>query len=459
MPRSGRRSATEAPTLRDRAARVVRVAFMAASSEAVRWRQRVVHLSPSAPEYTGRRPLRTASTDPMELTEIRLRKNEDRRLRGGHLWVYSNEVDTGATPLSSFSPGQCVRVVNQQGRTVGNGYVNPNSLICVRLVSPPERHPFDGAFLRERIRQSLELRERCYPHPCYRLVFGESDGLPGLVVDRYGDVLVVQLNTAGMDANRQAVVDALRAELGPRCVLLRNDSPIRLSEGLPQSVDVAFGDLPQSVDISENDVRFRVAMSGGQKTGWYFDHRENRRQLGRWVRDARVLDVFSYQGGWGVQAAVAGASSVTCVDASEQALACVMENAELNGVAGRVATEAGDAFKVMKQLAQAGERYDMVILDPPAFVKRRKDMAAGLEAYQRLNGLAMSLVGAGGIVVSASCSSHVDGPGFLNAVRQAGVKSHRRLQLLEQGHQGPDHPVHPAIPETDYLKCLWMRVL
>jgi len=205
--------------------------------------------------------------------------------------------------------------------------------------------------------------------------------------------------------------------------------------------------------------RFRVAMSGGQKTGWYFDHRENRRQLGRWVDGARVLDVFSYQGGWGVQAAVAGAASVTCVDASEQALACVKENAALNGVAGRVGTEAGDAFKVLKQLAQSGERYDVVVLDPPAFVKRRKDMATGLEAYQRLNGLALSLVSAGGVLVSASCSSHVDAPSFLNAVRQAGVKSHRRLQLTGQGHQGPDHPVHPAIPETDYLKCLWLRVV
>jgi 23S rRNA (cytosine1962-C5)-methyltransferase len=395
----------------------------------------------------------------MELTQIRLRKNEDRRLRGGHLWVYSNEVDTSATPLSMFSAGQCVSIVNQQGRTIGNGYVNPNSLICARLMSPQGVHPFEQDFLRERIRQALTLREHCYTHPCYRLVFGESDGLPGLVVDRYGDVLVVQLNTAGMDAAREPVLEALRAELSPGCILLRNDSPIRLSEGLPQGVETAFGELPASVDIIENSARFRVAMSGGQKTGWYFDHRENRQRLSRWVRDARVLDVFSYQGGWGIQTALAGASSVTCVDASEQALACVMENAALNGVADRVTTEAGDAFKVLKQLAQAGERFDVVILDPPAFVKRRKDMATGLEAYQRLNGLALSLVGSGGLLVSASCSSHVDAASFLNAIRQAGVKSHRRLQVVEQGHQGPDHPVHPAISETDYLKCYWLRVL
>jgi len=395
----------------------------------------------------------------MELPDIRLRKNEDRRLRGGHLWVYSNEIDTTVTPLGGFTAGQCVRVVNQQGRALGNGYVNPNSLICVRLMSGPDRHPFEPGFLRERLRQALDLRERCYPEPFYRLVFGESDGLPGLIVDRYGQVLVVQLNTAGMDRAREPVLDALRELLDPICILLRNDSPVRLSEGLAQSVEVAYGELPDTVEIRENDARFTVFMSGGQKTGWYFDHRENRQRLGRWVRGGRVLDVFSYQGGWGVQAALAGATEVRCVDASEQALARVATNAALNGVGARVHTEAGDAFKVLKQYAQAGERFDVVVLDPPAFVKRRKDMDSGLEAYQRLNGLALALIPGGGMLVSASCSSHVDPASFLNAIRQAGVKSHRRLQVLEQGHQGPDHPIHPAIPETDYLKCIWLRVL
>lgn len=395
----------------------------------------------------------------MELPHLRLRKNQDRRLRGGHLWIYSNEIDTTVTPLGGFSAGQCVRVVNHQGRAVGNGYINPNSLICVRLMSEPERHPFAPELLRERILQALALRERCYPEPFYRLVFGESDGLPGLVVDRYGKVLVVQLNTAGMEGARAAVLAALRECLAPGCILLRNDSPARLVEGLPQGVEVIDGELPDSVEIRENDARFTVAMQGGQKTGWYFDHRENRRRLARWVPGARLLDVFCYQGGWGIQAALAGAREVRCVDASEPALAQVLANARLNGVEDRVGTEAGDAFKLLKQYVHAGERFDVVVLDPPAFVKRRKDMDSGLEAYQRLNGLALALVPSGGLLVSASCSSHVDSASFLNVLRQAAVKAHRRVQLLDRGHQGPDHPVHPAIPETDYLKCCWLRVL
>jgi len=395
----------------------------------------------------------------MELTRIRLRKDQDRRLRGGHLWVYSNEIDTAISPLSAFTAGQCVQVVNYMGRAIANGYINPNSLICVRLMSGPDTHPFDADHLRERVRQALALRERCFAEPFYRLVFGESDFLPGLVVDRYGEVLAVQLNSAGMEAAREPVLDALQDVLKPACILLRNDSPARLAEGLPQTVEVAFGNCPDTVVICENDARFEVAMEGGQKTGWYFDHRENRRRLNRWVSEARVLDVCSYQGGWGIQAALAGAREVRCVDASDNALTRVFLNARLNGVGARVDTETGDAFRVLKQYAQAGERFDVIVLDPPAFVKRRKDLNGGLEAYQRLNGLALSLIPSGGMLVSASCSSHVDPASFLNVIRLAGVNRNRRLQLIERGHQGPDHPVHPTIPETDYIKCFWLRVL
>jgi 23S rRNA (cytosine1962-C5)-methyltransferase len=395
----------------------------------------------------------------MDLAPIQLRRNEDRRLRGGHVWVYSNEIDTAVTPLGAFTPGQCVRILTSQGRCIGNGYINPNSLICARLMSSPLQHPFAPELIQQRIETALRLRMQCYAEPFYRLIFGEGDGLPGLVVDRYGDLLVVQINTAGMEAARGVILDALREVVRPSSILLRNDSPVRLSEGLVTEVEVVDGTPPETLTIIENDSRFSISVQGGQKTGWYFDHRDNRRRLNRYVEGARVLDCFSYQGAWGIQAAAAGASSVLCVDASESAVERVNSNATLNGVADRVTAEAGDAFKWLKQLAQTRERFDVVVLDPPAFVKRRKDMAAGLEAYQRLNHLALSLVGVGGILVSASCSSHVDPPTFLNTLRQAAVRSNRRLQVLEQGHQGPDHPVHPAIAETDYLKCLIMRVI
>lgn len=395
----------------------------------------------------------------MELTTIQLRKNEDRRLRGGHLWVYSNEVDTAVTPLRGLTPGQGVRVVNHQGRCIGTGYINPNSLICIRLMAGPAEHPYDPRLLRQRLVRALELRERHFEHPYYRLVFGEGDGLPGLVVDRYGDALVCQFNTCGIDLARDVIIESLRELLTPTGILLRNDSPVRLAEGLPTEVEVAYGHLPEQTEIRENDVRFLMPLTGGQKTGWYFDHRDNRRRALRYVPDARVLDCFSYQGAWGIQAAVAGASQVSCVDASELALARVTANAELNHVSERVETHAGDAFKLLKQFAQDGREFDVVILDPPAFVKRRKDMDAGLEAYQRLNHLALGLLPPGGILVSASCSSHVEPTSFLNTLRQASARSQRRLQILEQGHQGIDHPIHPAIPETDYLKCLVARVL
>jgi 23S rRNA (cytosine1962-C5)-methyltransferase len=393
----------------------------------------------------------------MTLPPLRLRKNEDRRLRAGHLWVFSNEVDVRITPLTDFEPGEAVEVQDARGAPMGIGYVNPRSLIAARLVSRDREARVDRALLRRRLGRALALRETIFDRPFYRLAFGESDGLPGLVVDRFGDVLVAQITTAGIERVKDEVTDALRDLLSPAGILFRNDSSGRALEGLESYVETAHGEVPEMVPLEENGVRFEAPMAG-QKTGWFFDHRMNRARMASYARGRRVLDVFSYVGGWGIQAAAAGASSVVCVDASAPALEQAKRNAELNGAADRVETRRGDAFDVLRALAADGEKFDVVVLDPPAFIKRKKDQKAGEEAYQRVNALAMDVLKQDGILVSASCSYHLPREALQDAMLRAARRQGRSLQILEQGHQGPDHPVHPAIPETAYLKAFVGRV-
>ncbi|HYJ80409.1 MAG TPA: class I SAM-dependent rRNA methyltransferase [Longimicrobiaceae bacterium] len=393
----------------------------------------------------------------MSLPPLRLRKNEDRRLRAGHLWVFSNEVDTAATPLTAFAPGDPVEVQDARGAPLGIGYVNPRSLIAARLVSRDRLARLDRALLRRRLVRALALRQRLFDRPFYRLAFGEGDGLPGLVVDRFGEHLVAQVTTAGMERVKDEIAAVLGELLTPAGILFRNDAPGRALEGLESYVETAAGELPEVVPLEENGVRFQAPLAG-QKTGWFYDHRMNRARLAAYAPGARVLDVFSYVGGWGVQAAAAGAERVLCVDASAAALEQVERNAALNGVEARVLTRRGDAFDVLRLLAAEGEKFDVVVLDPPAFVKRKKDLRAGEEAYRRVNALAMEVLRQDGILVSASCSYHLPREALQDAMLRAARSRGRGLQIVEQGHQGPDHPVHPAIPETAYLKAFFGRV-
>ena len=403
------------------------------------------------------RPMSLAETAP-SLAPLRLKKREERRLRAGHLWIYSNEVDTRATPLTGFAPGQPARIEAHNGRPLGCGYVNPHSLICARLVSRDPAQVLEKSLLVHRLKVALSLRQRLFDQPCYRLCHGEADALPGLVVDRYGDVLAVQLTTAGMEAVKEQVIAALEQVLQPRGILLRNDVEVRRLEGLETCVET-LGEVPETVAVNENGARFEVSLQTGQKTGWFYDQADNRARLRRYVRDARVLDVFSYVGAWGVQAALAGATAVTCVDSSSEALHRAEHNAGLNGVGERLQTRQGDAFDVLKALRDAGERFDLVILDPPAFIKRRKDIEAGTEAYQRLNQLAIRLLGRDGFLITASCSHHMQPEAFRRALHRAARHVDRRLQLLEWGQQAADHPRHPAIVETDYLKAIYARLV
>ncbi len=401
-------------------------------------------------------------TNPAALTAttvLRLKKGEERRLRAGHLWVYSNEIDVERTPLRGLEPGQAVRIESASGKALGSGYANPHSLICARLVSRDARRALDRALIAERLRTALDLRERLYARPFYRLAFGEADGLPGLVIDRYGEICVAQLTTAGMDARREQVLDAIREVCAPRAVVWRNDSPVRDLEGLGRYVEVACGEVPETVELEENGWRFRARVLEGQKTGWFFDHRENRARMARYAPGARVLDAFSYAGAWAVQALAAGAGSALCVDASQSALQLAAENAALNGLADRLEGLRGDVFEVLAALRAENRRFDLVILDPPAFVKRKKDLPQGSEAYRRLNQAAMQLLEPGGVLISASCSHHLARESLVALIERAARHLGLAAQLLEHGHQAPDHPVHPAIPETAYLKAVTVRVL
>jgi 23S rRNA (cytosine1962-C5)-methyltransferase len=392
------------------------------------------------------------------LKKLRLKKNEDRRLRAGHVWIFSNEIDTSITPLKNFSPGEEVLVEAPDKSILGVAYINPHSLISARLFSRHANERLNHDFFIKRIAKALEFRQRLYSKPYYRLIFGDSDGLPGLIVDRFNDVLSVQINTAGMDIKTAEIITALTATLPEiKSILLRNDSPMRLHEGLENHIIASFGEPPEKILVEENNALFHAPLWKGQKTGWFYDHRLNRTRLQEYVSEKRVLDVFSYLGAWGIQAATYGASHVVCVDASPLAAEFIKENAELNHLSEKIEVIQDDAFDALKRLSSQQETFDVIILDPPAFVKKQKDKKEGLLAYQRINEMALKLLSPGGILFSCSCSMHVEHCDLVQVIRRANLRHSNDIQIIERGHQGPDHPIHLAIPETDYLKMIIAR--
>jgi len=393
----------------------------------------------------------------LALPELRLKPREGRRLSGGHLWVFSNEVDTERTPLGAFAPGALCRVIGDRDHFLGYAYVNPHALICARILGRDARYPPGKSLLVHRLQVALALRERIHSRPWYRLAYGESDGLPGLVLDRYGDVVVGQIGTAGMETLRPEIEAAVAQVVAPRALVWKNDGGARELEGLPTYVETALGTAPEQVTVEENGVRFRVPVGAGQKTGWFYDQAANRAAFLKYVPGARVLDVFSYLGAWGLAAARAGAGEVVCVDSSAPALELLQGSADDNGLAVQV--RRGDAFDTLAALREAGERFDVVVVDPPAFIKRRRDVPKGQAAYRKLNQLAMQLLPRDGILVSCSCSHHLAQDELAGAIQQAARHLGRFVQIVEVGGHAPDHPIHPAIPETRYLKALTCRVV
>jgi len=395
----------------------------------------------------------------MSLPSLRLKANVDRRLRAGHLWVYSNEIDVAATPLNGFKAGDQAVLETAGGKPLGIVAMRPNNLICARLLSRDIKLPLDKSLLVHRLNVALSLRERLFDKPYYRLVYGDSDLMPGLVVDRFGDILVVQLASATMEQHKDDVIAALVQVIKPSGILFKNDSAARDAEGLERYVETVFGLVPEWVSLEENGVKFEAPVIAGQKTGWFYDHRMNRARLAPYVKGKRVLDLYSYIGGWGVQAGVFGASEVFCVDASSFALDGVERNAALNGIGDKLTCIEGDVFEALRELKAAEERFDVIIADPPAFIKRKKDLKNGEGAYRRLNEQAMRLLNKDGILVSASCSMHLPEDDLNNILLTSARHLDRNIQMLERGGQGPDHPVHPAIAETRYIKSITCRLL
>ena len=386
-----------------------------------------------------------------------LKKHEDRRLRAGHLWIFSNEVDVKRSPLTAFAPGEAAQVCAADGRTIGTAYVNPASLIAARIVSRKADEPLDAALIKKRLERALQLRETLFDVPFYRLCHGEGDWLPGLVLDRYGDVFSAQITTAGMEAQKDALLEVLGELFSPKAVLLRNDVSVRTMENLPLLVETGMGTVPDEIEVRESGAAFTVSLAEGQKTGWFYDQRPNRVEAAKYAKGKTVLDAFCYAGAFGVMAARNGAAGVTFLDASKQALDMASRNLAANaGCPGE--TLPGDALDTLAALRDGGRKFGVVCVDPPAFIKRKKDAEQGLNAYRRVNDLGLQLVENGGILTSCSCSHHLEAEALRRLIAQCAAKRGLNTQLLYQGFQGPDHPVHPSMPETAYLKVFILRV-
>lgn len=383
---------------------------------------------------------------------LRLQRGADARLRRGHPWVFSNELAMTAD-ARTIVPGTVVRVETDGGEPLCCAYFNPHSLIALRrLDDDPERN-IDTGFLAERLATALGWRERLYDAPFYRLVHAEADGLPGLVVDRFGDLVVAQANTAGIERLEPALIEAVGQVLGPVAIVLRNDTSVRTLEGLPSEVRLAAGTLPAAPTVAEGGGVFPLDPLGGQKTGWFFDHRDNRAFVARLAVGARVLDLYAHTGGFGVQCAVAGAAQVDLVDRAAAALQIAGRAAELSRVADRVSTRKADAFAALEHLIKTGETYDVVICDPPAFAKSRKDAGGAAKAYRKLARLAAQVTAPGGVLLLASCSFHVDAATFAQESARGVAEAGRSARVLRRAGAGADHPVHPQLPESAYLKC------
>ena len=389
----------------------------------------------------------------MAYPKLSLLAGQDRRLRAGHPWIYSNELKMDAA-AKAMEPGASVRLTNVAGKAMAVAQFNPHSLIAARVLSRNQDATIDAAFLKRRLARALHLRELLYDQPYYRLVHAEADGMPGLVIDRFGKKLVIQANSAGMERLKPLLLDAIEEVLETDLIVFKNDSPMRAREGLELGVDVAKGEAAGLIELSENGLTFVADPIRGQKTGWYFDQRENRAFAARLARDERVLDLFSYGGGFGITALEAGAKEALAVDRSEGALALAGEAAARNGVGKRLTCCREEGFAALDRLASEKQRFGLVVADPPSFVKSKRELKAGLKGYRKLTRAAAALVREEGCLVIASCSHNVPIDLFRDEVRKGLSDAGRGGRLIRQSGASADHPSHPMLPESAYLKCL-----
>jgi 23S rRNA (cytosine1962-C5)-methyltransferase len=384
---------------------------------------------------------------------LMMRPGAHRRLKSGHPWVFSNEVilDSAA---KSLAPGSVVTITDAGGAQLATAHFNAHTLIAARVLAPDGDVAVTADFYAARIRRALDLRRRLFNRPFYRLVHAEADGLPGLVIDRFDDVCVVQPNTAGMEAALPLIAAALSEVLDPRAIVMRGDSAARGLEGLSQEVRILSGTLDGPVTVEENGALFRADLLSGQKTGWFFDQRDNHAFMASLSRGCTVLDLYTHTGGFAVAAARCGAASVTAVDRSQPALDLAAQALPLNKIEGRVDYVRSDVFGFLEAAVARGQKWQVVIADPPPFVKSRKDLKAGLQGYRKLARLCGHVTAPGGSVLVASCSHNAPVDEFTAAVVRGLADANRTGPIIRTAGAGPDHPIHPLLPESAYLKAV-----
>ena len=386
--------------------------------------------------------------------EVYLKKNEDKRIRAGHPWVYANEV---AKIEGEGKNGDLACVYDSDRAFLGKGYINHLSKILVRIFIRDDSEP-DLDFFVNRIKRAYDLRIKLgFSNNC-RAVFGEADGLPALIVDKYGDVLCIQILSLGMEKHRELIIEALKRVFSPVGIYERSDVPVREKEGLPPFKGTVYGKFDPRVVIEENGLKLIADLQNGQKTGYFLDQKENRFAVRRYCQNAEVLDCFCNVGGFSLNAAAAGAKSVTALDISQKALSDVRENAALNGFENVINTRCGDVFEVLREYKRQDIRFDVVILDPPAFAKSAADVKNACRGYKDINILAMKTVRDGGFLVTASCSHYMTLPLFEKMLKEAARESGRSVRLLEMKIQSPDHPALLCADETMYLKFFILQV-
>ncbi len=376
----------------------------------------------------------------------------EKRIKAGQLWIYSNEVDTKKTPLSGFESGQQVVLQNVAQKVLAYALINPKSLICARIVST--QHPLSATLIKQRLLDAYALRQACYKRPFYRLFYAEADFLPGLIIDRFGDYCVAQITNEGLLPFQQAIADVLIKKVAIKGVLFRQDMQSRALEGMDISTESEIiGEMPEQLVVEENGCEFIIPADGGQKTGWFYDHRDNRAKIAELSKGKRVLDVFSYIGAWGLACLKQGATELVSIDSSKSAMDFQAQSAARNGFSDQFHGLTTDAFKGLSALLEAKEKFDIVILDPPAFIKKKKDQRPGEHAYKKFNEAGLRLLTPGGFLVSASCSMHLEHSTLQSIVQGRARHVDRKVRLCYKGGHPFDHPVHPAIKETEYLKA------
>ncbi len=394
----------------------------------------------------------------MKRKKIILKAHEERRIKAGHLWAFSNEIDTLKSPLKEFSPGEIVDVYDFRETPLGSAYVNPHSLICVRLFSKRIGANLNKNLIVERLKDAKRLREVLFDKPFYRAFYADADRLPGLVLDRYDKLIVCQIYACGLEKALPDLIDAICEVYKPDAILLKNDAPVRSLEGLDLYVDPIMGEVPEEITVPEGEFNFKAPLLKGQKTGWYYDQRANRDRLIRYVKDCSVLDCFCYVGAWGIRAFGFGAKRLCFIDSSSQAMEFVKENTRLNNIDIPCDFIVEDAVDALTKLVEQGEKFDVVLLDPPALIKNKKFLHVGKQAYVKLNRLSMKLIKSGGFLVASSCSYHLNEYELKDVIRRAALQEGRCAKIVEKGGQGLDHPIHPTIPESYYLKTYYVWI-